>query len=71
MFSSKAKQIGLAPGTLIHVGEQKTEHPELTIIDYDESHITRRDEVTVDDCLPFATLPLLAGSTFTAYTILS
>lgn len=60
MFRSRAKKIGLAPGTLVHVGEQKIAHPELTIIDYDESHITRQDDVTIDDCLPLRTTPTVS-----------
>ncbi|MBE0501626.1 MAG: magnesium/cobalt transporter CorA [Desulfuromonadales bacterium] len=57
MFSSKATEIGLAPGTLVHIGEQKIDRPELSIIDYDPTRFTRQDDVSVDDCLPFIDSP--------------
>ena len=52
LFEIKAKEVGLAPGTLVHVGEQKIEKPELTIIDYDPERLERHDDVTIDACIP-------------------
>ena len=49
----QAKEVGLAPGTLIHVGEKKIEKPELTIIDYDADKLERYDDVSIEDCIPF------------------
>ncbi len=51
LFQVKAKEVGLPPGTLIHVGEQKIEQTELTIIDYDATKLDRRDDVTVEECV--------------------
>jgi magnesium transporter len=53
MRKAKSKQIGLAPGTLVHIGDQKVEQPELTIIDYDPERFTRIDDVSTAECLPF------------------
>ena len=30
-----SKKVGLAPGTLVHIGEKKVENPRITVIDYD------------------------------------
>ncbi len=47
----KGNKVGLAPGTLIHVGEKKVEQPELTIIDYDSERFERRDQVSIESCV--------------------
>ncbi len=51
LLNVKAKKVGLAPGTLIHVGEKKVDRPELTIIDYDPENLVRRDDVSVEECI--------------------
>ncbi|PLX97975.1 MAG: magnesium and cobalt transport protein CorA [Desulfuromonas sp.] len=52
LLKIKAKEVGLAPGTLVHVGEQKIENPELNIIDYAPEKIERLDDVTIEECTP-------------------
>ncbi len=52
LLDVKAKKVGLAPGTLVHVGEQKIKKPELTIIDYDPERFERHVDVSVEQCLP-------------------
>ena len=47
----KGSKVGLAPGTLVHVGEKKIEKPELTIIDYNAERIERHDRVSIEDCI--------------------
>jgi len=49
----RAGKVGLPPGSLIHVGDQKIERPELTVIDYDEAHFERHDDVSVEACAPY------------------
>jgi len=38
----QSKTIGMAPGTLVHVGEIKTEHPIISVFEYNSSHLTER-----------------------------
>ncbi len=52
-----SKKAGLAPGTLVHVGEKKTFKAKITIIDYDESRFQEKDAQTVEECLPFEERP--------------
>jgi len=37
---SQAAKVGLAPGTLIHLGERKTEQPTITLIEYGDAELT-------------------------------
>ena len=48
MFQVKAKEVGLPPGTLIHVGKQKAERPVLSIVDYDQEHYDVHEDVSID-----------------------
>jgi magnesium transporter len=48
-----SKTAGLPPGTLIHIGERRTEATEITVIDYDAEQFSERPVERVEDCLPF------------------
>ncbi len=51
LFRQRPKEIGLPPGTLIHVGEKKAVRTVLSHLDYDEEQFSRREDVAVDECL--------------------
>ncbi len=53
-ISSKA---GLPPGTLLHIGEKKTEEVKITVIDYDESQFEEKEVQEIAECLPFKEKP--------------
>lgn len=53
----RSKKIGLPPGTLVHIGEGKTEAPKITIIDYDEANFQEREVWAVEECFPFRDKP--------------
>lgn len=42
-INRRSKKAGLPPGTLIHVGERKTEMVRITVIDYDEGYFQERE----------------------------
>ncbi|MFC1551996.1 magnesium/cobalt transporter CorA [Candidatus Latescibacterota bacterium] len=50
-----SSKTGQAPGTLMHVGERKTEPARITmtLIDYDESNMEEIDISEIEECLPF------------------
>jgi magnesium transporter len=48
---------GLAPGTLVHVGEKKVERVRIRLIDYDEEKLEERELESVDECFPYADKP--------------
>ncbi len=48
-----SKKAGLAPGTLVHVGEKKVEETRIRIIDYDGATFEERELKSIDECLPY------------------
>jgi magnesium transporter len=56
-FRKTSKKPGLSPGTLVHIGEKKTEEVNISVIDYDESQIQEKDAATFGECLPFKEKP--------------
>jgi len=57
LIKKRSKKSGLPPGTLVHIGEKKTEEPKITFIDYDESHVEEREVKTVEECFVFKDKP--------------
>jgi len=43
-----SKKAGTSPGTLIHIGEKKTEETRITLIDFDEAHLQERVLDTIE-----------------------
>lgn len=56
-IKKRSKKVGLPPGTLIHIGEKKTEEVRIRIIDYDETHFYEKEVKTIEECLPFKDRP--------------
>ena len=51
------KKPGLAPGTLVHVGEKKVEKVRIRMIDYDEANLEEREMETLEECVPYKDKP--------------
>lgn len=51
LFRNKPKKIGLSPGSLIHVGEQKMERPVFSYLDYSEDQFSSETDVSLATCL--------------------
>jgi len=52
-----SKKVGLPPGTLIHIGEEKVEKTKITLLDYDELHFQEKEMETIDECFPVKDKP--------------
>jgi magnesium transporter len=52
-----SKKAGLPPGTLIHIGEKKTDKVKITVMDYDESNLDIREIENIEECFPFKETP--------------
>ena len=52
-MKKQSKTAGLTPGTLIYVGDKKTEKIRTTVIDYDEKQFQEKTLKTIDECFPF------------------
>lgn len=53
----KARAAGLSPGTLVHIGRERTEPVKLQIIEYDEERLEEREVATAEQCFPFLDAP--------------
>ncbi len=49
LFGIKAKEVGLSPGSLIHVGKQKIEKPVISLVDYDQKSLDTKTNITVGE----------------------
>lgn len=49
----RSKKAGLPPGTLIHIGDKKTEEVKITIMEYDETKFFEKEVKTVEECFPY------------------
>ncbi len=52
-----SKMAGQAPGTLVHIGDKKTDKVRITIFDYNAEHYTEREAGNVEECFPFKRTP--------------
>jgi magnesium transporter len=52
-----SRKPGLAPGTLVHVGEKKIEKVRIRTIDYDETSLEERELESIDDWSPYVEKP--------------
>jgi magnesium transporter len=57
VFKIRTTKVGLPPGTLVHVGEERTEPVRITILDYDQDQLQEFCVTSVDQCLDFKAKP--------------
>lgn len=55
-----SKKAGLAPGTLVHIGKERSEKVKVTVIDYDKSHFTEKEMENIEECFPFKDTPTVS-----------
>ncbi len=48
-----SKTIGLTPGSLVHIGDARTENVKITIIDYNQTEFQQKEVEIADECFPF------------------
>lgn len=53
----RSRKAGLAPGTLVHIGEKKQEQARITLLDYDQGQVQERDVKDIAECFPFKDSP--------------
>jgi magnesium transporter len=49
----RSEKTGLPPGTLMYVGDKKTEKTRITVIDYDAAGFIEKEAASVEECFPF------------------
>lgn len=58
-IKKRSKKSGLPPGTLVHIGEKRTEKVKITIIDYDKEHFEEKKVKNIEECFPFKDKPTI------------
>ncbi|MBU1181335.1 MAG: magnesium/cobalt transporter CorA [Proteobacteria bacterium] len=53
----RSEKLGFPPGSLIFVGEQKTDNVVLTVSNYDVEHFEEKTAASIEDCLSYRDLP--------------
>jgi magnesium transporter len=51
------EKVGLAPGTLVHIGTGKSESVKVTLIEYDENHFEESTIENIEEYMPFSDKP--------------
>jgi magnesium transporter len=53
----RSHKAGLPPGTLVHIGEKKTDQVDISMIEYDSGQYAERRLRSVEECLPIGEKP--------------
>jgi magnesium transporter len=53
LIKRHSKKLGLKPGTLTFIGEQRAEQVKITVMDYDEENLTEKEVASVEECFEF------------------
>ena len=57
LMKKRSKKSGLPPGTLVHIGEKKTEEIKITVMDYDENTCQEEHFASIEACFVFKDRP--------------
>jgi magnesium transporter len=50
LLKKRSKKIGMAPGTLMHIGAEQTGSTKVELIEYDAGHLLKRKLASLDQC---------------------
>ncbi|HLD18994.1 MAG TPA: magnesium/cobalt transporter CorA [Candidatus Nanoarchaeia archaeon] len=57
---TRSRKAGMEPGSLVYIGEQKTEKIKITFIDYDEAKIEEKELQNIEEAFPSKTTPTVS-----------
>ncbi len=57
LAKKRSKKTGLMPGSLVHIGDKKTEKTRVTSIHYDSDHFEEQEVKGIEECLPLIEKP--------------
>lgn len=57
LVKKRTQKSGLPPGTLIHIGEKRTEKVKIRIMDYSDMGLEEAETETIEACFPFKDKP--------------
>ncbi len=58
--AKRSTKAGLEPGTLVYIGEQKTESVKITLIDYDETRLDEKELKSIEEAFPTKDTPTVS-----------
>ena len=53
LVKKSSQKVGASPGTLVHIGDQKVDFSEISIINYDNEQLEEKTRITVDETLAY------------------
>ncbi len=56
-YEKRGSKVGLAPGTLVHIGEKKVEKIHIKIVAYNAEKIVEKEIDSIEECLDFKDKP--------------
>ena len=60
LIRTRAEKAGLPPGTLVHIGEKKTDKVKVTLIDYDADNLKEMEIENIELAFPFKDEPTVS-----------
>ena len=52
-MKKRSAKVGLPPGSLVYVGEERTQRTRVSVIDFDEQRVEEREIQRIEDCQAF------------------
>lgn len=56
-IKKRSRKSGLPPGSLVHIGEKKTDRTNISVMDYDDREIRERETEDIEECFMFRDSP--------------
>jgi magnesium transporter len=56
-IKKRTKKVGLPPGSLVYIGDRKTDKVKITIFNYDEKQLQEREVDTIAECVVYKDTP--------------
>ncbi len=57
LIKKRSKKAGLPPGSLVHIGDKRTDKVRITVMDYDEMHLQEKELSAIEECFVFKGKP--------------
>jgi len=57
LIKERSKKAGMPPGSLVHIGEKKSERIRITVCEYDDQHFQEKELVKLEECFGFQEEP--------------
>jgi len=57
LVKKRSKKAGFPPGTIVHIGNKRTEKTKITIVDYNEEQFQEKEAKSIKECFPYKDKP--------------